>query len=713
MPVKDDAWTTNNNAEVDAELDARGAPDGGGDTDAVFMRLLKSASTHARRHHETDLHPRWSDNYRAWRNQHYSGSKYTSERWRGRSRLFRPKTRTTVRKRLSDAASSLFATNDALNVDPANRANPRQRAAAALFKEILNYRLHRRSADSAIPWFVTAMAAYQDTQMAGICVSKQYWEYEEVQTGTKLEPELDMLGMPAIDLETGMPMMTEVPVTEIRKNRPMIRVFPPENVWRDPSANWIEQAQDSGYLILKHPMQMGDVLSMLSRPVAGAGVQWRDIDEASLKTATGSRGSISERTVREARDDSSTESSEGRSGLADEFTIVWLWENFIRHEGETWHFWSVEDRLVVSDPVPVEIAYPEHKGQRPVVVGFGTIDAHRVDPMSPVESWQSLQMEVNDLVNLRLDALKQSISPVTKVVRGQKISAREIQNRSADGIIYVGHKDDVSWDQIPGPHPSAYQEMERLNADFDDNAGIMSQGSVMTSRTLNETVGGMNMMNQAANSMGQFDVQVWVETWAEPVLRQLVNLERYYETDQFVMTIAGDQAAIEEKYGVAVDFDLLDEPVSVQLNAGIGVSDPMQRLQKLAMAGNALIQFSPTAMQRIKQDEIIGEVMGLAGYQDGARFFHPGDDQDPRITELKTALGQMKAIAEDKQADRDAKLAAEQLRTEAELEEQRMRGDTAVTVKRMDIAGKLISDKLKPPPAPPMANGKSRFPPAA
>ena len=66
--------------------------------------------------------------------------------------------------------------------------------------------------------------------------------------------------------------------------------------------------------------------------------------------------------------------------------------------------------------------------------------------------------------------------------------------------------------------------MERLNADFDDLAGNFSIGSVQTNRSLGETVGGMKMMTSNANAAGEFDLRIFVETWVEPTLRQIVKL---------------------------------------------------------------------------------------------------------------------------------------------------------------------------------------------
>ena len=68
---------------------------------------------------------------------------------------------------------------------------------------------------------------------------------------------------------------------------------------------------------------------------------------------------------------------------------------------------------------------------------------------------------------------------------------------------------------------SSQAEQDRLNLDFDDVAGAFSGSSVQSNRNLNETVGGMNNFTASANKVENYHLRTWIETWAEPVLRQV------------------------------------------------------------------------------------------------------------------------------------------------------------------------------------------------
>src|SRR5258708_13192851 len=90
----------------------------------------------------------------------------------------------------------------------------------------------------------------------------------------------------------------------------------------------------------------------------------------------------------------------------------------MRFGGEDWTFYSISDRASLTDPQPVREVYPEQAGQRPLILGIASLETHRLFPMSPVESWQMLQLELNYLPNLSLDAIKQNVMPVSKVLPG-------------------------------------------------------------------------------------------------------------------------------------------------------------------------------------------------------------------------------------------------------------------------------------------------------
>lgn len=637
-------------------------------TEGQLMSLTSAAYHQGTSVMQKDLIPRWIAAYNAFKNEHNSGSKYLAARYRGRSKLFRPKTRSTVRKKQAEAAAALFATNDAIVIQAGDESDPTQKAGAELMSALMQYRLNRASGKAAIPWFLLSTGAHLSAMLTGICVSKQHWEYrartDMVDMPMQLPPD-PVTGMPGPVIGT-MP----VPKKTVLLDRPRIQLLPPEDVIRDPAAPWENQAQESQYLILRFPMSIEAAKAFLSNTNSKSPMTFYEVSDAQMQQAAGPSGDASNNsaTARRARDASGADRFEDNR-TDSRLATVWLHENYMRVDGEDYVYWTLGIDKLISDVIPVQEAYPEQGGLRPVVIGYGALEPFTTDPLAPVQAWQPMQHEINDLVNLRLDTVKQTIAPAAIVRRGASVDVRAIQNRSPDSIIYVQKEGDVSFDRPGDVGASAYQEMERLNADFDDQAGNFSIGSVQTNRALGDTVGGMQMMTSNANALGEFDLRIWVETWVENVLRQVLNLEQYYESDQNILAISAKRAKVMPRHGEAgPDFDaLLDQHVMISVDIGLGSSDPMMSLAKFEKATSIAAGFLGKSLQdEAKRDEIINEIYGKAGYKDAAdRFFNKTVSEDPRMQQAQQMMQQMMQQLQAMKQQLDAK--DEELKTRKQI----------------------------------------------
>lgn len=691
MPRYPDQAETANNREAEAGLNKPAIPkgmagggnvngeqiDGAGATtdeqakkaiaDAQWIAFTKQMKQAAEQQLNV-LRNVWANNYRAINNQHANGSKYNSPGWRGRSQLHRPKTRSALKKADAGAANALFATSDVVAIEPNNALDERSKASAAINKALLNYRLDRKSGKAGIPWFQIAIGAHNDAKATGICVSKQYWEHRTRPVKEWVADVDEATGRPVLDAATGQPRMTQRTTMKVVRDRPMIRLYPPELVLRDPGADWLDQAQDSAFVGLMHPMTIGDWMAMAGdlQEKTPAG-RYRRIEASILQKA---RIGGATQVVNTARESAGVTNREQITTGIHEFDRFWAIEWFVRYQGEEWNYWTAGSSDIIADLWPTEEAYPEFDGERPIVIGLGNIEPHKIDPMSMVQSVQPLQQEINDLVNMRLDGVKESIRPLTMVRRGKKIDVKSIQQRSGDTAVYVSDKDDVSFDRPDGPSGESYMEMNQMNADFDDTVGQFNNSSVTTNRQLGETVGGMKLVNANANVVGDFELRVWIETYVEPVLRQVVRLEQRYEDDSTILAIAGQKAKLYQKFGVdTIDDDLINRELFISVNAGMGNSDPMVKLDKFLKVSAGLGHILGQSVQtRAKQDEIIDELFGAAGFRDASeRFFHEGDQQDPRITQLQELIQGLEQQLKEKQAGLDNQLQVERIKSATTL----------------------------------------------
>ncbi len=661
-----------------------------------LMAMARAAVNHAE-HSDLSKHKAaMGRSYRSYNNQHSEGSKYKHKTYSARSKLFVPKTRGAVKKAMVAAAVALFSTADVISVEPGNDADPEQEASAELHRELIRYRLDGANKRGGIPWFPISMGACQDATIAGICVSKQFWEYEE------LIDEFDV-DAPANDNGALAPAPTQrLQKPRVLRDRPMIEPHPPENIICDMAAPFYDVVQGGAVWIVKIPLHVGDVKAMMKkgRQRMGGGA-WFDVPREIISQAVSDHSGTG---VRTARGQGSDRMSRSNTPNVSDLDIVWVHENFIKLDGRDFHFWSLGTRRLLSAPRETIESYPGHKGDRPYVMGVGEIEAHNAIPMSPVESWRPLQEEQNDFRNLTLDTIKQGISPTAIIRRGAQVDMRQVRERGPDSTIMVNDLEtDIRFQEMPGVNPQAFAAADRLSVEFDDLAGGFSQSSVQNNRSLNETVGGMQLLSSSANSVSEFNLRVWVETWVEPVIRQIVALEQHYESDETVMALAGQKSGLFQKYGKdlaglqattmeeapsgdpemmgmppapqePIDIlDLLDRDVTIRVNVGIGAADPLQRLTKFQQGITLLGQAAESGMfgQQVtpKAEPFFDEVLGLCGYKSAARFF-----DFKTIEEIEQEAEENPPPPDPAQQMAEAQLQMEQQKMEQEfaLEQQRM-----------------------------------------
>lgn len=661
-----------------------------GKTQGQLLMLLAEGEQQSKRFNQTYLAAARERSYKAYRNEHFAQSKYATKRWEGRSRLFKPKTRAFVKKSMSAAANALFSTQDVVHIEPADNSNPQQVASAALKQELINYRLDRTNVRNGIPWFQVSMGAHMDALITGVCAAKTYWKFREM-TAPKGGGGAAIAGTDSPEAKNP---------ARIVFDRPDILNIAPENVLFDPNCEWTRPAQSSSYLILRFPMPIHEVEDMMSAS-GGSNPTWLDVPREVLAAGA-------------ANPDDTQGTRNARTGGADPVNVtqassykpIWVYENFLRLKGEDWTFWTIGTSRLLSEPKPTREVYPHLFGERPVTIGVGALETYRPLPMSPVEALQPLQQEANDLTNLRLDHTKLTIMPLAKVRRGRQVDIDAVQRRSPDSVLMLNDLEDVDWDRPPTTPMDAFQETSILNNDFDELGGSFSQSSVQSNRQLNETVGGMKLMAGAANAVTEFDLRVWVETFIEPVLWQLVKLEEFYEDDAKVLAMAGNKADLIQKYGIdEITDQLLMDDVTIRVSVGVGSSDPMQGLEKFQMAAGITGQVLAPFIQAGKIDvvpntkAIVDEVFGKAGFKNaGDRFFTVLSDQPPAPPPGAgqapppdpVALAKIQADQQSKEADRQVQV----LTTQATLQDRAQEREHKTTLATLKAQTELAARRL-------------------
>lgn len=627
--------------------------------DKDWLGLAKEAYDSSTEYMDTNLRDQWEKNIANFHSKHPPGSKYNTPAYDKRSALFRPKTRSSIRHLEAAMTTAFFSNEDVVDIHPSNPNDPMSIGAATVAESMMQYRL-----TNTIPWFSTMVTALQDAAIYGTVVSHHYWEFEEKEESYQ---STDEFGNPVLDTE-GNNVVEKVSTTI--KDKPVIEIVEPENFRIDPASDWYNPISSSPYVIHLIPMFIQDVLQKMESD------GWNKLTMSQLLSAA----SEEDDSIRLSREDPRMDPLEDGYDKIDEFKIVWIHKNIIKKDGEDYCFYTAGTDFMLTKPRLLSELYPWLRdGERPYVMGTMNIESHRLYPASAVELTEELQAASNDILNQRFDNIKLAMNKRYHIRRDRNIDLDALFRSVPGGAVEMDDPDnDVRVVETRDVTSSAYAEQDRINYDFDEMQGNFSTSTVQSSRNMNETVGGMTLLQGNSNIITEFVLRTFAETWVEPTLKQLLRLEQYYETDQVIMSLTG-----QEKYSGKDDLvdDLLRHDVILKVNVGMNATDPVARVQNLVYAVSNIFQL-PGMEGAINTQEVAKEIFAHLGFGDGTRFLVESEE-DPQIAELQQQIQQLQSILEQDQVKMQGRLQIEQIKQQGALREAQIRAQTAIAKEQM------------------------------
>lgn len=530
------------------------------------------------------------DSLRAFNNQHPAASKYNSEVFRKRSNLYRPKIRTIIRKNEAALCAALFSNLDLIEVTAANPSEQEEIVSAEVMQQVLQERL-----TVSLPWFQFAMGSFQDAQTQGIVIAHNYWCYQAVNSRGRYR---------------------------VKQDAPCMELIAMENFRFDPSAKWYDVVGTSPYLIELIPMYVCDVKERMDLPDPKGNV-WYYYDDVDIA---------------EARESANESTRAARSGLLEDpanhprdvsdYDIVWVHRHIHRYQGEDWQFYMLGTRCLLTEPEPLEDTV--WFGERPYVVGTCVLETHKPVPTSLATLLRPLADEANDLMNQTSDNLKFILNKSWMVKRNANVDTAGLTRNQPGRVTMVNdvEKDvkEVSWPDLP---KSVQDEKNRNDQDFDSLGGNFNPMMLQQTRSVRESYRTVNAVQSPAMMMTEYTLMTLIQTFMLPCLRQLVLLEQYYETDQNLLMMAGQKAQVLQRFGVSEITDaILEKRMSVNVNLGMGATDPTSKLQRLIQVLSMMSHLAQKPVQGLDLKEVFKELLALGGYRDGMRFLSAGQDPE-------------------------------------------------------------------------------------
>lgn len=568
-----------------------------------WLALARDAYSESTTYFDSGIRSQVEADLRQFQGLHPVGSKYLSDMYRTRSRFFRPKTRAAVRKNEAIAAQALFSNANVLSLSAEDQSDIKQVHSAAVWNEVLNYRLTK-----TIPWFQTVLGAYQDAMTAGVVISYQCWRYDPRR----------------------------------KADRPCIDLMPIENARFSATSSWIDPVGTSPYFIQKIPMLVKDIIArMKTIDTKTNQPKWKRVDATTLLKAAQSYSDSVTLQRNHGRSDNNTVSS------ITDFTPVWVHRNFIELNGVDYVYYTLATEDILTTPTPVEEVYPLD-GQRPFVVGNCVIETHKVYPPGIVRLSRDIQGELNENANQRLDNVKFAMNKRYFVKRGRQVDLRSLgRNVPGGSTLMEDPEGDVKIVETKDVTSSAYEEQDRLSQDFDETVGGFTVPAAGGSRKLSDTLGGAELLTEDGDELSAYQMKVFAETWAKPVLRQLLKLEMAYETDETIFTLAAKKAVSAQRLNdaIVVDDEMLQQELTINVDIGIGSTSPQKRLQNLIWGLKSIKEISEDGV--IAQaggdlKEMTDEIFTKLGYDGSDRFF-PDKGEDPQVAALKQQLDEANA----------------------------------------------------------------------
>lgn len=562
----------------------------------LALSLARDAYSSSTSYFDSSIRRDIEADLRRFQGHHPVGSKYLSEAYRAKSRIFRPKVRTMISKHEAVGAEAFFSTRDVVSIEPQDDNDPIQQASASLHKHLLQYRLTK-----TIPWFLTVMGAYQDAMTVGLVCSYQHWVF---------------------DKKKG-------------KDQPGVRLLPIENIRFDPGANWMDPVNTSPYFIEMIPMYVKDVKARMDAADEKTGEKkWRKLDDGAILAAM--RGYSD--SIRLQREQGRMDSKENSTAISN-YAVVWVHKNIVEHDGEDYCYYTLCDQQLLSDPVPLKERY--HTGKRPYVIGYSSIETHKNYPAGPNRKARDLVAETNEIANARIENVKLVLNKRYLVGRNRQVDIRSLTRNVAGSVTLVNDTEkDVKPLDFDDVTASSYKEQEVLNLEFDEATGNFSSASVQSNRATNETAKGMELVRDDASLLSGYQLRTFVETWMEPVLRQLILLEQAYETDEVILALAGQKAKLDELGFDTITDEMIEQELILSVSVGMGPNNPTDKVNRFLTAMRALKELLMDGLLTqygLKFEEVCKEVFGNLGYKDGSRFFDL-DNQDPRVAQLMAEM---------------------------------------------------------------------------
>lgn len=377
---------------------------------------------------------------------------------------------------------------------------PNDEKYAQLMGKVIDYQWDQMNMNVLLPEAVKEMCIY------GTVILKAYW-YKE---------ESNVIDKQMVDEQ--MPELGQVEVEENKTiyNAPKVEVVDLYDFFVDPKATTIDNAE----WVIHRSMRSLDYLHEMMEDGKYKNIKLLE-DEASSFAGWDDEKQMRRNTI------GISMPVEQKNDKLIEILEYWTDERVV----------TVANRkIIIRDQ-----ENPFRHGKKPFIVCVDQKIPHEFYGMGELEPIETLQYELNDRRNQRMDNVTLILNRMWLVQNGKNVDEDELVS-DAGGVVHTDDPNAIQQLILPDVTSSSYQEETIIKADIQQTSGVTDFTRGMSSDALaNDTATGISLLQEASNARFRLKIQNIEDMMLKRLGEFMVSMNNQFLSEETTIRIVGEE----------------------------------------------------------------------------------------------------------------------------------------------------------------------------
>jgi hypothetical protein len=546
---------------------------------------------------EDNLFTRWTQNNNIFNMVHENKALETDPRYKHRSKLYIPKARNALMRKVAAYVSTYFSNPDVVNIQPRLKNDKLMEDAAKLLFAAVNFRLKY-----SLNFFLNAIFAFMDVMKYGRGILTVSWDYiEEKSKGIE----------PIMDDSTLEPVPQTVEIVSVLKDEPVMRHVNLSRLFLSPNADPIDPINSSPCLIEKMPVFIYEAMQRFKSK------EWKTPKDINLEDENCLSAYAWEPTE---FDEDIYPESQYDFDKNKEWQQIEVWRCFVKVNGVDVFFLSLGGEHMLTDLEDAEEKFPCEG--RPYVMGGALPDNGTVYWPSFLEAVEGLQKELNAIRNQRRDNVTLALNKKVLVRRTAGIDLASLLYSRPGAPVLGDDIGDMAVRELmyQDVTSSSYKEQQVTEQNFEEVTGITPYNMGTQRPGMNTTATGVGILTEEANTGIVMEMSILNETMMIPVLEMVTQFVQAYESENVLRHVA-DKEGID--FDTVWNREAIEGKYDVEIQAGVGSTSREMKFRNLGMIiDRAMAMNQSYGLPVMNVIEMVRDALPLAGQKNADRYIN-------------------------------------------------------------------------------------------